>query len=96
MNSLPLCFTRKRAVPIPWTGMVPATPTTIIAQGRSVQKASEQEQIDCPAPESTYQVTVIGLIGGCAERHSLSSSLAAPTFTRWTLDGRRSAGTLSG
>ena len=73
--------------------MDPATPTTIIAHGRRVQKASEQELIDCPAPESTYQFTVTRLVGGPDRSHS---GLAAPTLTLWTLDGVRSDGTESG
>ena len=40
-------------------GIVPATPTTRIAQGRRSINASEHELIDCPAPESTNNEIVV-------------------------------------
>ncbi len=83
-------------MPIPWTGIVPATPTTKIAHGRKVLKASEQELIDWPASESTYQVIDRGLVGGHVASHSLDALAAAPTLTLFKLEGRRSAGTFSG
>ena len=65
----------------------------MIAHGRNEQKASEQELIDCPAPESTYQM--ISIVSGCG-RCASHSTVAAPIETFLIFDGNRFAGTLSG
>ena len=95
--SFPLIIVTNLAVPIPCIGIVPATPITRIAQGRIVQKASEQELMDCPAPESTYHDISQGREGRGPRSHSsVSFRLAAAVLTRRILEGRRSAGTFDG
>jgi hypothetical protein len=49
--------TRNDAVPTPWIGKLPATPTTMIAQARRMENASTQEHMHCPAPESMKNLT---------------------------------------
>jgi hypothetical protein len=45
----------RMTVPIPKTGIDPDTPTTSTAQERRERKASGQEHMLCPAPESTWK-----------------------------------------
>jgi hypothetical protein len=92
MASVPLYNILNIAVPIPWTGIDPATPTTMTAHGRNEIKASEHELIDCPAPESIYRDTALDFPALGNDRH-----LAAATFrTRLMLEGMRSDGTVAG
>ncbi len=82
---------------MPCTGIEPATPTTMMAHGRNEINASEQELIDCPAPESMYnEMTLPGVGEQGRPRQVADAVLAAAARTLLILDGLRSAGILSG
>ncbi len=49
--------TQNDAVPTPWMGKLPATPTTMIAHALRVENASTHEHMHRPAPESMKNLT---------------------------------------
>ena len=64
--------TTNMAVPTPKIGRDPDTPITSTAQERMERKASEQEHMLCPAPESTWN----SISRGDAETRGTRSAVA--------------------
>ena len=69
----------------------------MMAHGRREIKASEQELIDCPAPESMYNERPVTELAEQGRPRQLADVVvAAAARTRFTLEGLRSAGIVSG